>query len=106
MLFRSTSEAIIRYVRAMRESMDSNIETLYHMFDHRAEAVEFRVEAASAVTDVPLKDLHLKNSLLVCAIYRNGKVRIPNGNDSIQVGDTIMVVTTHTGFSDIRDILA
>ena len=101
-----TSEAIIRYVRAMRESMDSNIETLYHMFDHRAEAVEFRVEAASAVTDVPLKDLHLKNSLLVCAIYRNGKVRIPNGNDSIQVGDTIMVVTTHTGFSDIRDILA
>ncbi len=101
-----TSEAIIRYVRAMRESMDSNIETLYHMFDHRAEAVEFRVEAASAVTDVPLKDLHLKNSLLVCAIYRGGKVRIPNGNDSIQVGDTIMVVTTHTGFSDIRDILA
>ena len=101
-----TSEAIIRYVRAMRESMDSNIETLYHMFDHRAEAVEFRVEAASAVTDIPLKDLRLKDNLLVCAIYRNGKVRIPNGNDSIQVGDTIMVVTTHTGFSDIRDILA
>ena len=34
-----TAEAIIRYARAMRESMDSNIETLYHMFDHRAEAV-------------------------------------------------------------------
>ena len=101
-----TAEAIIRYVRAMRESMDSNIETLYHMFDHRAEAVEFRVEAHSAVTGIPLKDLHLKDSLLVCAIYRNGKVRIPNGNDSIQVGDTIMVVTTHSGFSDIRDILA
>ena len=101
-----TAEAIIRYVRAMRESMDSNIETLYHMFDHRAEAVEFRVEAHSAVTGIPLKDLQLKDSLLVCAIYRNGKVRIPNGNDSIQVGDTIMVVTTHSGFSDIRDILA
>ena len=101
-----TAEAIIRYVRAMRESMDSNIETLYHMFDHRAEAVEFRVEAHSAVTGIPLKYLHLKDSLLVCAIYRNGKVRIPNGNDSIQVGDTIMVVTTHSGFSDIRDILA
>ena len=101
-----TSEAIIRYVRAMRESMDSNIETLYHMFDHRAEAVEFRVDAPSGVTDIPLKDLRLKDSLLVCAIYREGRVRIPNGQDSIQVGDTIMVVTTHTGFSDIRDILA
>ena len=100
------AEAIIRYVRAMRESMDSNIETLYHMFDHRAEAVEFRVDAPSGVTDIPLKDLRLKDSLLVCAIYREGRVRIPNGQDSIQVGDTIMVVTTHTGFSDIRDILA
>ena len=101
-----TAEAIIRYVRAMRESMDSNIETLYHMFDHRAEAVEFPVDAPSGVTDIPLKDLRLKDSLLVCAIYREGRVRIPNGQDSIQVGDTIMVVTTHTGFSDIRDILA
>ena len=101
-----TAEAINRYVRAMRESMDSNIETLYHMFDHRAEAVEFRVDAPSGVTDIPLKDLRLKDSLLVCAIYREGRVRIPNGQDSIQVGDTIMVVTTHTGFSDIRDILA
>ena len=101
-----TSEAIIRYVRAMRESMDSNIETLYHMFDHRAEAVEFRVDAPSDVTDIPLKDLRLKDSLLVCAIYRDGKVRIPNGHDTIRAGDTIMVVTTHTGFSDIRDILA
>ena len=101
-----TAEAIIRYVRAMRESMNSNIETLYHMFDHRAEAVEFRVDAPSGVTDIPLKDLRLKDSLLVCAIYREGRVRIPNGQDSIQVGDTIMVVTTHTGFSDIRDILA
>ena len=101
-----TAEAIIRYVRAMRESMDSNIETLYHMFDHRAEAVEFRVDAPSGVTDIPLKDRRLKDSRLVCAIYREGRVRIPNGQDSIQVGDTIMVVTTHTGFSDIRDILA
>ena len=101
-----TAEAIIRYVRAMRESMDSNIETLYHMFDHRAEAVEFRVDAPSGVTDTPLMELNLKDSLLVCAIYRDGKVRIPNGQDVIRVGDSIMVVTTHTGFSDIQDILA
>ena len=101
-----TAETIIRYVRAMKESMDCNIETLYHMFDHRAEAVEFRVDAPSGVTDTPLMELNLKDSLLVCAIYRDGKVRIPNGQDVIRVGDSIMVVTTHTGFSDIQDILA
>ena len=63
-------------------------------------------EPASEVTGVPLKDLHLKSDLLVSCIYRDGRVRIPNGFDQIQVGDTIMVVTTHTGFSDLQDILA
>lgn len=102
----STSEAIIRYVRAMRESLDSNIETLYHMFDHQAEAIEFRVGAASPVTGVPLMNLKLKDNLLVACIYRNGRVLIPNGRDEIRVGDMVMVVTTHTGFNDLQDILA
>ena len=34
-----TSEAIIAYVRARRASLDSNIETLYHMFDHRSNGI-------------------------------------------------------------------
>ena len=101
-----TSEAIIAYVRARQASLDSNIETLYHMFDHRVEAIEFRVYEESAVTNIPLKDLALKKDLLFCFINRNGEIILPNGQDSIQVGDTVMVVTTHTGFNDLRDILA
>lgn len=100
-----TSEAIIAYVRAKKNSMNSNIETLYHMFDNRAEAIEFRVDELSPVTDIPLKDLALKKDLLISFIYRNGSVRIPDGQDTIQVGDTVMVVTTHTGFDNIQDIL-
>ena len=100
-----TSEAIIAYVRARKNSMNSNIETLYHMFDNRAEAIEFRVDEKSAVTGVALKDLPLKKDLLVSSIYRNGTVLIPSGLDTIEVGDTVMVVTTHSGFDDIKDIL-
>ncbi|MCH5266511.1 MAG: Trk system potassium transporter TrkA [Lachnospiraceae bacterium] len=100
-----TSEAIIAYVRAKKNSMNSNIETLYHMSDYRVEAIEFRVDEPSAVTDVPLRDLALKKNLLVACIFRNGIVRIPTGQDSIHVGDTVMVVTTHTGFHNILDIL-
>ena len=74
-----TSEAIIAYVRAKKNSTNSNIETLYHMFDNRAEAIEFRVDEPSSVTGIPLKDLMLKNDLLVSFIYRNGKVQIPSG---------------------------
>lgn len=100
-----TSEAIIAYVRAKKNSTNSNIETLYHMFDNRAEAIEFRVDEPSSVTSIPLKDLMLKNDLLVSFIYRNGKVQIPSGLDTIEVGDTVMIVTTHTGLDNIQDII-
>ena len=99
------SETIVAYVRAKKASMGSNIETLYHMFDSSAEAIEFRVNELSAVTDIPLMDLSLKDNLLICFISRNGSILIPTGSDSIQVGDTVMVVTTHTGFNDLQDIL-
>ena len=99
------SEAIIAYVRAKKNSMNSNIETLYHMFDSRVEAIEFRVENESNVTNIPLMNLNLKKGLLISFINRNGSIIIPSGQDSIQVGDTVMIVTTHTGFYSIQDIL-
>ncbi|MBQ4523837.1 MAG: Trk system potassium transporter TrkA [Lachnospiraceae bacterium] len=100
-----TSEAIIAYVRAKKNSMNSNIETLYHMFDSRVEAIEFKVTEKSAVTDIPLAELSLKNNLLVSFINRNGKIFIPSGQDCILTGDTVMIVTSHTGFDKIQDIL-
>ena len=100
-----TSEAIIAYVRAKKDSMDSNIETLYHMFNYRVEAIEFRVYKESAVTGIPLMKLALKNHLLIAFINRNNDIIIPSGHDTIEVGDTVMIVTTHTGFNDLQDIL-
>lgn len=100
-----TSEAIIAYVRAKKDSINSNIETLYHMFDYQVEAIEFRIDEPSAVTDISLKDLSLKKELLICFISRNGSILIPSGQDCIKVGDTVMIVTTQTGFKDIQDIL-
>ena len=101
-----TSEAIIAYVRAKTNSTSNNIETLYHMFDHRVEAIEFHVAEESEVTNVPLKDLKLKKDMLLCFISRNEKIIIPGGHDRILKGDTVMVVTKDTGFKDIKDILA
>ncbi len=100
-----TSEAIIAYVRAKKDSMNSNIETLYHMFDSRAEAIEFLVDKESNITNVSLMNLKLKSNLLIALINRNGRIIIPNGNDFIKKDDTVVVVTTHTGLNDIQDIL-
>lgn len=101
-----TAEAIIAYVRAKNASRGSNIETLYHMYDNRVEAIEFDIKEDSAVTNVPFKDIKLKDELLIAFISRNGRIIIPGGQDFIQKGDTVMIITKHTGFTDILDILA
>jgi trk system potassium uptake protein TrkA len=101
-----TAEAIIAYVRARRASSEeSNIETLYHLFDQRVEAIEFHVTEESAVTNKTLMELSFKKNLLIAFISRRGSIIIPSGQDTIQVGDNVMIVTTHTGFNDIQDIL-
>lgn len=99
------SEAIIAYVRAKKNSMGSNIETLYHMFDSRVEAIEFIVEENSKVSGVPIKDLKLKKDVLISFINHNGHIIIPTGNDEIEDGDTVMIVTKNTGFTGIDDIV-
>ena len=100
-----TAEAIVAYVRARSESRNNSIETLYHLFDHRVEAIEFRVEEESEVTGVPLKELNSKNGLLIAFINRDGHIIIPSGLDSIQVGDTVMIVTKHEGMTSLTEIL-
>ena len=71
----------------------------------KAEALEFRVKADAPLLGVPLMDLQLKRNLLVACINRNGHVIIPRGQDTIEAGDTVIVVTTHTGLNDLKDIL-
>lgn len=101
-----TTDYILQYIRAMQNSIGSNVETLYHILDNKAEALEFIIRENSPVVDIALKDLRLKNNLLIGGIHRKGKVIIPRGNDRIMVGDTVIVVTTQKGLGDIRDILA
>ena len=86
-----TSESIIRYVRAMQNSIGSNIETLYHIFDNRAEALEFKVEKDSPVIGIPLMELKLKDKLLLACIVHKGKIVIPRGNHTISAGDKVIV---------------
>ena len=100
-----TSDSILRYVRAMQNTIGSNVETLYHILDSQAEALEFAVHDISPVVGVPLADLNLKKNLLVCSLVHDGKIRIPRGQDTIQVGDHVIIVTTHKGLRDISDIL-
>ncbi len=103
-----TLEAIVAYVRAKHNSMNSNVETLNYLCDNRVEAIEFKVNEVSDITGVALKDLRprMKQDILIACINRNGRILIPSGIDTVEAGDSVVVVTTHSGFNDIRDILA
>lgn len=100
-----TAESIIKYVRAMQNSIGSNIETLYRLNNDRVEALEFIVRENSPVAGIPLQELKLKPGLLICCVNHKGNITIPGGQSRISVGDTVIIVTTVTGLRDISDIL-
>ena len=99
-------EQIAKYVRSMQNSLGSSVETLYHISENNdVEALEFKVKEDSWVTGIPLKDLKLKDNLQIACINRNGRIIRPSGLDAIELHDTVIVVTKHTGLSKLEDIL-
>lgn len=100
-----TAETIISYIRAKQASRGSNVETVYQFLDGQGEAIEFKVKEASAITGIPLKDLKIKTGVLVSFIIHDGKLIIPTGTDCISEGDSVMIVTSHKGFTELTDIL-
>lgn len=100
-----TAEYIVRFVRAKNNSMGSNIETMHFILDGKAEALEFKIEKDSPVANISLEEMQLKDNVLVACINRGTNVILPRGKDMILAGDTVIIVTARSGFTNIRDIL-
>lgn len=100
-----TSETIARYVRAMKNTIGSNVETLYSIVKGKIEAAEFSIKDGSPIVGIPLSKLQLKPNVLIAAILRGRTVITPHGNDEIQAGDSVVIVSGHTEMQDITDIL-
>lgn len=85
--------------------MESNVETLYRLMNGRVEALEFLLDKKSPLIGPNLAEMKIKKNVLIAGIVREGKLIIPGGQDAFQVGDTVIVVTTHLGFHDMENIL-
>ena len=86
-----TSESIAMYVRAMQNSFESeNIKTLHRLVGGRVEALEFNVAPGLPFIGI---------------VRRNGQTVIPSGNDALQEGDDVVIVTTDTTLHSLRDIV-
>lgn len=102
-----TSDIILRYTRALENSIDSDsIETLYKMMDGKVEAIEFKLNDNSELLGVPIKEMKIKSGVLIAAIIRdNKKAVIPSGDDVIKQGDRVIVLSATSHITQLSDIL-
>ena len=101
------ADTIVQYVRAMQNSTGSSVAMLYHLAGGKADALEFNVSENCRNRGVMLRDIRLKPNILIACINRRGKIIIPGGADTIENGDTVIVITaSNRVILDLNDIFA
>lgn len=100
------SNNIVRYVRAMQNQTGAAV-SVHTIADGQVEAVEFLVDSTTRNCGIPLKQLKLKNNVLIASITHGAQTQIPGGDSTFAEGDTVVVVTSGRGvLKSINDIFA
>lgn len=99
------ADVLVRYARALQNSMGSTIETLYSLMDDQVEAIEFLIQDEPSLVNIPLKDLQLKSDILIAGIIRQRKPIIPTGNDVILPNDRVVLLAARQHLQELKDIL-
>ncbi len=100
-----TNEVILQYARAKQNAMGNNVETLYTLVENQVEALEFKIGKSAPGLGIPLRDLNLKENLLLCGIFRDSRFILPDGNTTLQPEDRVIVVAGQMRLNDFKDIL-
>ena len=95
---------IISYIRALANTVGSNVLTLYRLVNNQVEALEFSAKKQEKFYNKPLRELKTKKNCLIACIIRQNEVIIPGGDSEIHLGDNVVVVTTHKNFDDLADV--
>lgn len=95
---------ILGYVRALDNSGESSVQTLYRLVGGRVEALEFKITNDFEGVGIPLKELNINSDTLIGNIIRGNKVIFPGGNDSIEIGDSVIVVSKSRNVTSINEI--
>ncbi len=97
---------IVRYVRARKNQIGAAL-TMHLMADGLVEAMEFRVNEKTLHCNEKLKDIRLKDNVLLAVINHKGNNEIPTGDSVFVEGDSIVVVSGEDRkVESINDIFA
>lgn len=100
------TDRILRYVRALHNSQGTAVRTLYRILDGRAEALEFNVPPEFPHTGVIFRELKIKKNIIIACILRRNKVIFPGGDDCMEAGDTVIVVSSIERLRSLEDMMA
>ena len=99
------SDVLVKYARALENSQDNSMETLYKVMDDKVEVLEFLVKENRDFTGVTFKELKLKPNILIAGIIRDKKTIIPSGEDMMKQGDKVIVLAANQRINDLSDIV-
>ena len=99
------TDRILRYVRALHNSEGTAVRTLYRIVDGKAEALEFSVPNEFPHTGVTFREMKLKDNVIIACIIRKNKVIFPGGDDCMEAGDTVIVVSSIERLRTLQDII-
>ena len=100
-----TCNALLRYVRARVNAHGTQVEKLYRLVDGKAEALEFIAKKGDPYIGIPLKHLSVRKGALVAIILHKAKVIVPYGDDVIEAGDHVVIISTASGISDLNEVI-
>ncbi len=96
---------LIPYSNETNKTIGTIIENIYKIFDEQAEAIEFLVREDVKFLNRKLKDIYIINDIIIATIVRNDKIIIPSGDDKIELGDRVIIITKRDKLVDINDIV-
>jgi len=99
------SDVLVKYARALENSQDNGMETLYKVMDGKVEVLEFLVKDKRSFTGITFKELTLKPNTLIAGIVRERKTIIPSGEDMMLPGDKVIVLAANQRINDLSDIV-
>lgn len=98
------SNAIIHYIRSKKHVSSGEMKSLYKLVGGKVEAAEFVVEQKTKNLNKPLSNISFKHDVLIASITRKNKIIFPNGNDTIEIGDRIIIVSKDRKIVKLNDI--
>ena len=91
--------------RILKMMYRGDVTSLAVLGDGQVEVLEMAVRDGAAVLGSQLKDLRMPRGALIATILRGEKVLIPSGNDSIQAGDSVILIASSKSVDAVRKLL-